>query len=74
MIALQNFLMVLVLPIVTMTGMIFLFRWWMKRTTGYDPIGEKGKIHPTEQNSSTRPETYAPYMPPKKREDSPKEE
>lgn len=68
-IALQNILMLFVLPVVSMTLIIVLFRWWLKRSTGYDPIGNKGQIHPTEQNNSTRPETYAPYMPPKKREE-----
>ena len=68
-IALQNFLVVVVLPIVSFTGAIFLFRWWLKRSTGYDPLGDKGRIHPTDANTSTRPETYAPYVPAKKREE-----
>jgi hypothetical protein len=72
--ALQNFLLVVVMPIVVGTGMIMLFRWGVKRATGYDPLGEKGRIHPNEANTSTRPETYAPYMPPKKREDTAQQE
>jgi hypothetical protein len=73
-IALENFFMLFVLPFVTMTAIILLFRWWMKRSTGYDPVGNKGRIYPTEENRGTRPESYAPYMPPKKVEDAPKQE
>ena len=71
--ALQNFFLVVVLPIVSFTAIIMLFRWGLKRATGYDPLGEKGRI-PSKEEASTRPETYAPYMPPKKDTDTPKKE
>ena len=71
MVALQNFFLVLVLPIATGTGIILLFRWWLKRSTGYDPIGDKGQIHPKEIDS--REDSYAPYQPPKWREDKAKD-
>jgi len=67
--ALQNFLMIVVLPVATGTAVIVLFRLFLRRSTGYDPLGDKGQVYPTEANTSTRPETYAPYFPPKKAED-----
>jgi hypothetical protein len=62
MLVLTNFLMLVVLPIVTMTAIISLFRWWMKRSTGYDPVGNKGNLHRGQDSH------YAPYLPPKWRE------
>ena len=62
MLVLTNFLMLVVLPIVTMTVIISLFRWWMKRSTGYDPVGNKDNLHRGQDSS------YAPYLPPKWRE------
>lgn len=72
MLALQNFVLVVVMPIVIFTGMIFLFRWWLKRSTGYDPLGNKGAIHPKETDS--RSDSYAPYLPPKWRDEKKEED
>lgn len=67
MIALQNFMMVVVLPIVSVTAIIGLFRWWMKRSTGYDPADDERKSSHVVESSS-----YAPYLPPKWKDEAAK--
>lgn len=44
-----NFLILFVLPGLTIVGFIWVFRWIMRRWTGYDPIHFNQDFHKTRQ-------------------------
>jgi hypothetical protein len=66
MLALQNFLMVVVLPILIASLAIGAFRWWLRRSTGYDPANIDRS---SEAHSIHEADSYAPYIAPKWKED-----
>lgn len=67
--ALQNFLIIVVLPILIATLAIGGYRWWVRRMTGLDPADDERKM-PNVRES----ESYAPYLAPKWKEDESKVE
>jgi hypothetical protein len=62
--AVENFLIVVVMPILVATLAIGGFRWWLRRSTGLDPADDERKTPTVRETDS-----YAPYLAPKWKEE-----